>query len=493
VDVQQLYEVRFKELTDKFFSSSAWPEPSAVAAECYYDEEFLLFYREMTYRHMFTRLKPQLRDQIDAWKNYIKLFDFLISTSNPEMVITAQWANDMLAEFVYQFQDFSQYRTLINARTPEEIATLQVNRDVWTLPVVTRILRGLQLAAEGSPPGHGTEPSVHALVGYFAKLESARLECLLGDYNASVRLVSAVALSDRSEPATQLLSCQTSVLYHRGLSLLLLRRYAESIGALSTLVLIVNRLLKQNGPGGSGGSGNNSSGGGSARGAVPSSVQKVMDKSLALCAIAVALSPESPIDDQVLELIDSKSPDRQRRLQTGDIAVFEDIFEKVCPKFISPAVPDYGAERATNMCQEAFRAQVTAFLADCKHQIAFLKLRSYLKLYSSIDVDKLSGLSSLSESEVIAALLTYKHRTASAAAAAGSPTPASGADEGAEADSSVPSFSDCHFFVRGKSLCIENTGGRQDRERDTDRFFIAGVRKHAEIMTDLDRMFTKYM
>ena len=44
-DVVQYYEVRYKELTDKYFAQSAWPDTKAVSGDCGGDEDFLLFYK----------------------------------------------------------------------------------------------------------------------------------------------------------------------------------------------------------------------------------------------------------------------------------------------------------------------------------------------------------------------------------------------------------------------------------------------------------------
>lgn len=71
--VQLLYDADFKEITEKFFDKTAWPEPSAIAIECDKDEGFLLFYREMTLRHLFTKLKPHFKDFIESWNNYTKV------------------------------------------------------------------------------------------------------------------------------------------------------------------------------------------------------------------------------------------------------------------------------------------------------------------------------------------------------------------------------------------------------------------------------------
>lgn len=65
-----LYETNFKELTEKYFKDIAWPSPAAIADECRSDQLFLVYYKEMTLRHLFSKLKPQLSDYIDAWNVY---------------------------------------------------------------------------------------------------------------------------------------------------------------------------------------------------------------------------------------------------------------------------------------------------------------------------------------------------------------------------------------------------------------------------------------
>ena len=44
-EVQLNYDTRFKELTEKYFTTSAWPDFHSIAAECNHDELFLLFYK----------------------------------------------------------------------------------------------------------------------------------------------------------------------------------------------------------------------------------------------------------------------------------------------------------------------------------------------------------------------------------------------------------------------------------------------------------------
>ena len=44
-DVEPLYDVKFREITEKYFATSAWPNPSDIESECGNDAVFLLFYR----------------------------------------------------------------------------------------------------------------------------------------------------------------------------------------------------------------------------------------------------------------------------------------------------------------------------------------------------------------------------------------------------------------------------------------------------------------
>ena len=69
-DICSLYETTFKEMTDKYFKDIAWPEPAAIADECRDDEIFLVYYKEITLRHLFSKLKPQLTDYLVAWNTY---------------------------------------------------------------------------------------------------------------------------------------------------------------------------------------------------------------------------------------------------------------------------------------------------------------------------------------------------------------------------------------------------------------------------------------
>ena len=391
-----------------------------------------------------------------------------------QLLLTVQWVNDIIQEFVYQFQGFCQYRCQVAYRTPEDLRILQLNRSVWTLPAVLKILSGLVRVSSGSDASTtergGKGPSeLHRQFGSFAAVEMARLECLLGDYTASLKALSILNLNDRSEIFMQLPTCQVNVFYHAGICHLMLRRYADAIETFSDVILHVSRMLKP--------------GAGSMNRAVSSLLQKILDKILAMTCMAIALCPGHRVDDQVRDLVDTKYGDKLRRMNGGDIQAFVDLFEQTCPKFISPLVPDYSV--SVNMGQDAFGNQVSMFIEECMQQTSVLKIRSYMRLYASIDISKLARFADVSEPSFISQLISLRHKSMEIQAA---PVGEDAVTRRAK-ELTRTSTSDVQYHIKDQALMIDVATHKSDKSRAVERFFAAGVRKHSEIIKDLARVF----
>lgn len=152
-----------------------------------------------------------------------------------------------------------------------------------------------------------------------------------------------------------------------------------------------------------------------------SQLQKMLDKVLILMAIVSTLDPFHQVDDIVMETVENKwaEKDKLRKLQSGDVDTFAELFTFASPKFVSPVVPDYSS--AMNMHQDAGQQQVRTFHANYSrqihpythiHQLAifltlvrqqapFFKVRSVLSLYASIDISKLARLTDISEDDLV--------------------------------------------------------------------------------------------
>eukprot|EP00605_Chrysophyceae_sp_TOSAG23-4_P000022 GSChrysophyteH1.ASY1.ANO1.22.1 assembled CDS len=445
-EVQPLYDVQYRELTDKYFANSHWPHEKVVAPECNYDDTFLIFYNEMRARHLFTKLnKPQLPDFIESWNNYMKVFECILATSGPNITLTTQWIHDIIVEFVYQFQGFCQYRCQIWNKSSDDLKVLEANRNVWILPVVMDTLT--KLSSQGVSTSAITESSdTLKQFAYFASIEQARLECLLGDYRGALEaVVGKVILGDRSQLYMKLPSCHVNLYYHTGVCQMMLRQYAKAIETFGVISLYLSRIMKP------GVSSNLKSG-------QDLVLKKSLDKILALLAICVSLLPGVKVDDQVRELVESKNNEKLLRLQMGDVDTFSDMFENSCPKFISAALPDYNT--STNLVQEAFANQVAVFTGEVRQHVAVLRLRSYLRLYASIDLSKLARFSEMNETDLVSLVLNYKHKL-------------------------QHSTFGVDYFVQDESLYIDTIPCRIEMSKAAERYFAAGVRKHSEILEQL--------
>lgn len=460
--IHKLYDGKFRELSEKYFSQCSWPSAKHVAPECSFDDDFLLFYREMAQRHLFSKQKPTLSDHLEAWNSYMNLFAFLMSSNSANMMISPQWAHEIVQEFVYHFQDFCQFRAQVSHRPEEEINILQINKNVWSLAEMKRILNGLSnFEAFSISPDRSCEP-IHELIGYFSMIENARLECLLGDYTSSLHIVDSKKILDRSELLYSVPTCHANASYHAGICMLMSRKYASVVDILGDVILQISRQLKP--------------GAAVLRPHMQQSLQKTLDKIMATAAIAVVLNPGQRVDDQVLEIIDGKWNEKMKRMQFGDLSAFMDVFETNCPKFISPAYPDFTG--TINPCHEAFKGQIAVFANEISRQVSKVKIRSFLRLYSSIEVTKMAALNDSSEKEFTGKLLAHKCRVGGQNSLV---------SEGID-PIEVPQ-SDIHYYVQRGNLLIESSSGKNDRTRASERYFTSGVRKHSELMNSVVSCF----
>ena len=76
---------------------------------------------------MYDRLQPDVADRIDSFQNYVLLFNIVLGLDSeaPEFLIPAGWLWDIVDEFIYQFEEFHQYRGRAEQLTDTEINILK--------------------------------------------------------------------------------------------------------------------------------------------------------------------------------------------------------------------------------------------------------------------------------------------------------------------------------------------------------------------------------
>lgn len=131
---------------------------------------------------------------------------------------------------------------------------------------------------------------------------------------------------------------------------------------------------------------------------------------LALIAICVAFQP-TRLDDTIHTALREKFGDQLLKLQRGgpeSLPIFEELFKNACPNFISPVPPDFDNPE-TNIDPKDHHLSV--FMDEVKTNMWSPTVKSYLRLYTTMDLKKLAGFLEVQPEELRSWLLVTKQRT----------------------------------------------------------------------------------
>jgi translation initiation factor 3 subunit L len=134
------------------------------------------------------------------------------------------------------------------------------------------------------------------------------------------------------------------------------------------------------------------------------------DQMYALIAICVAFHP-TRLDDTIHNALREKYGDQLQKLQRGgpeSLPIFEELFRAACPKFISPVPPDF-ENPAANV--DMIEHHLAMFMDEVKTNMWSPTVKSYLRLYTTMDLNKLAGFLEVNPEELRSFLLLNKQRT----------------------------------------------------------------------------------
>lgn len=78
-EITVAYESGWNKFTEKFYAKTEWPEAEVIAPLVNDDPIFLILYRELYYRHVYSRLSPNIDDRFHSYENSCELFNYLLS------------------------------------------------------------------------------------------------------------------------------------------------------------------------------------------------------------------------------------------------------------------------------------------------------------------------------------------------------------------------------------------------------------------------------
>lgn len=476
----KLYSVVLKDLSQKYFDSTPWPSAQSIARECNGDPLFLAVYRELTHRHWHAVSRPTLRDRMEGWNVYRELFEEILDTE-PSFYLLPVWVFEILHEFLYQFQGFCQIRTAVyssarkygllstdgtinmdgkvsdkHANLAENLNILQSNTDAWEVEAVFGYLHRLiemGMPAKNEADVHQSSSSLQPVNSYFSLFGSivlSRLECLMGDYTASLQALQPIHLyqdfvvaKDEGSPISDILqsvfAARLSLVYHAGISYLMLARYKDAVSLLADCAGAMQRGFKT---------------GSLRKQALSDQYVKQYERILGILAILIQVCPGLPlIEDTVLRAIREKHGSKIEAASS-----LEEWF--MSPKFIS-----------ADPYNSVYRQQVDLFLKEMEPYPAGRKLRSYLKLYTSMQVEKLAKFHDLSKDDFIPLLLAYKLRLRQKERSEGD----------SWCDGKWKTALDIHYYLEQDSCFVDEA----EQRRRFENYFVAQITQSFEIRQDV--------
>lgn len=368
-------------LTDKYFKQSEWPRSESISNLLQDDKFSMILYRELWHRHYYSKLAKELTLEIRvaSWKNYCSFFDALLAAKRPvHLVLPTQWLWDICDEFIYQFQEFSQFRSKINDRSQDEVEAFQKHSDSWNTVAVFKYLHRLVEKSEIKKTlecekkglkveGEFAKSQVYSYLGYWSIIGLCRLNVILGDYHLALKTLEPIQIHKKAR-YTQVTAAYITLYYYLGFTYMVLRRYHDAIKTFVTVLLYISR---------------------SKQFQTRQYDVKKNDQMYALLAVLLTLCPKR-IDEHIGNILKQEHHDKVSL--AGTTREIEQLFSYACPKFVLPSSSWSTDGEEIGSYLHAITLQRNTFIREIHQQALLPTIMSYLKLYSSIGVEKLCHL-----------------------------------------------------------------------------------------------------
>ena len=319
------------------------------------------------------------------------------------------------------------------------MTVLRENPNTWgcysVLNVLYSLIQRSQISEQLAAKKRGEDGSLYAgeygnrplyqMLGYFSVIGLLRVHCLLGDFSLALKTLDDIELNKKAM-FTRVMAAHFSTYYYIGFSYMMMHRYSDAIRMFTHILIYVSRTKNFQ------------------KNAQYDSIAKQNDQMYALVAICVALQP-TRLDDTIHTALREKYGDQFNRMQRGgpeSLPFFEELFRAACPKFISPTPPDF-ENPSSNI--DPIDHQCAVFMDEVKNNMYSPMIRSYLKLYTTMDVKKLAGFLEVDPATLRSWLLVNKQRSRQYRHS-----------EGGLLEGDVVNGSDLDYAMQGVSLTIHS-------------------------------------
>lgn len=233
--------------------------------------------------------------------------------------------------------------------------------------------------------------NLYRMLGYFSIIGLLRVHCLLGDFGLALKTLDDIELNKKAMFA-RVMAAHFTTYYYVGFSYMMMHRYADAIRMFSHILIYVSRTKNFQ------------------KNAQFDSITKKNEQMYALIAICVAFHP-TRLDDTIHSALREKYGDQLLKMQRGgpeSLPIFEELFRAACPKFISPVPPDFDNPESNI---DPVEHHLAIFMDEVKTNMYSPTIKSYLRLYTTMDLTKLAGFLEVKPDELRSWLLVTKQRT----------------------------------------------------------------------------------
>jgi len=187
----------------------------------------------------------------------------------------------------------------------------------------------------------------------------------------ALKTLEPIELHKKKSRYAKITAAYIALYYYTGFSYMMVRRYQDAIKMFASILLYISRTKQYY---------------------TRQYDQKKNEQMYALLAILLHFCPKR-IDEHITNMLRQDHGDKVLVLQSRENEnTIEIAFTYGCPKFVSPALPNYDEDILLNVATLPSTLQRKLFMKELNQETPLPLIRSYLKLYTTIDITKLANL-----------------------------------------------------------------------------------------------------
>lgn len=415
--------------------------PSVNEAQQFLGDSFIVqvVYKELYYRHIFSRFNEKnllAQDRFDAYCNYQIMFDQIAKDLSQgaqcddekslikALPVTYCW--DLLDEYLFQMLLFSQFKARVVSRKAKmeqakaesmggeteeplqpdpqldaDFSLIKENPHIFHTQEVSTMLKKLislsgidsYLADKKAGKTNLPPPTQALYIGYFSYVQLIRYHLLIGEYDIALRTadfldihIETDALYYRS-PA-----CHIYLMYYLAFSLFMSKRFSDCTSICNKMLWFLLK-IQRFGPI-------------SSLYEQQSKVQEKLGRLLVLCVTFAPDNYHSHVEEQVQQMLQDRYADDISILKTWG---YEDeaqlytqklmeFFNTVCCKYVCLIPTDWNQSFSP---LDSHNQQWFVFWSCIESVKAIPRVRSILKMYTKISLEKLAKLLNLESEDAV--------------------------------------------------------------------------------------------